>query len=190
MWTATIKSHGRQGSADSRSRPSLEEASVNADPSRRPVTRLQVLSPALFLQSLICLRVDFCAALQYTAAVSFLEAYERAIRAIVAACPAPDKFAHMCAGLGFWLAAALIWRKPLASFKPMLVVVVLECANEVADYLAKGGWFWSDTLVDAAATWTWPLVLTLALRFVPALSPSRPISHTSVAIPVSDNLPG
>lgn len=122
--------------------------------------------------------------------MSFLEAYERVIRAIVAACPAPDKFAHMCAGLGFWLAAALIWRKPLASFKPLLVVVFLECANEVVDFLAKGGWFWSDTLVDAAATWTWPLVLTLALRYVPALSSSLLVSQTSVPTHVPQAHPG
>ncbi|HWU02008.1 MAG TPA: hypothetical protein VN222_04645 [Novosphingobium sp.] len=96
--------------------------------------------------------------------MSFALQYERLVVWLVGFCPAPDKFAHMCAGLGIWLAAGLFLRRSLASVVPLLVVVAAEVANECVDRVAHGGWMWHDTLADAASTWFWPAVLFLALR--------------------------
>ncbi len=101
--------------------------------------------------------------------MEFARLYEHLIGRIVAHCPAPDKFAHTYAGLAIWLAAAVLMRRPLASARPWLVAVAAEVANECVDRVAHGSWMWRDTLGDAAATWFWPTVLLLALRYVPAL---------------------
>jgi hypothetical protein len=110
---------------------------------------------------------------QYVARVNFVEAYEHVILTIVAACPGPDKFAHMSAGLGFWLFVAVVLRKPLASWPPMAIVIALEGANEVVDRIAKGGWFWSDTLADVVVTLFWPALFFIALRLMPSLGVQR-----------------
>jgi hypothetical protein len=100
---------------------------------------------------------------------SFALRYEQLITWIVSACPAPDKFAHTYAGLGLWLGAAILLRRPLRSPLPLAIVIVLEVANECVDRVAHGGWMWHDTLGDAGATWFWPIVLTAALRRVVVL---------------------
>ena len=99
--------------------------------------------------------------------------YEAVISWIVGLCPQPDKFAHTYAGLAIWLGAALVFRRPLHSWVPLGVVVLAEVANECVDRVAHGGWFWPDTLGDAAATWFWPLVIGLTLRFNPTLRRAR-----------------
>jgi hypothetical protein len=95
--------------------------------------------------------------------------YEHLINQIVSFCPAPDKFAHMTAGLLFWLLAAVVLRKPLYSRGPVAVVVLLEVANEYVDYLANHSWRWPDTLGDAAATWFWPFLLSFCMARMPRL---------------------
>ncbi|MBW4329679.1 hypothetical protein KY084_02165 [Stakelama sp. CBK3Z-3] len=105
--------------------------------------------------------------------MTFPQRYEQAIIWIVSLCPAPDKFAHTYAGLLLWLIAALVMRKPLRSPWPLLVVFVLEGANEGMDRISHGSWQWHDTLRDMAATWFWPVVLTAALRWIPFLTQSR-----------------
>lgn len=110
--------------------------------------------------------------------MSFPMAYERAIGAIVAHCPQPDKFAHMFAGLCLWLVAALVLRQRLASRWPISVVLLAEVANECVDYWANHSWRWPDTLGDAAATWFWPLTLSLAITACPWLGAERKISRS------------
>lgn len=118
--------------------------------------------------------------MQYVARVNFVEAYEHVILSIVAACPGPDKFAHMSAGLGIWLLAAVVLRKPLASWPPVAIVIALECANEVVDRIAKGGWFWSDTLADVVITLIWPALFFIALRSMPSLVAQRTSAARSI----------
>ena len=101
--------------------------------------------------------------------MEFALCYERIIGWIVSRCPAPDKFAHTYAGLAVWLTAGLIFRRPLRSALPLVVVIGVEIANECIDRVAHGSWMWRDTLGDAAATWFWPIVLTAALRWREAL---------------------
>lgn len=103
-----------------------------------------------------------------------IQRYEQAIGWIVSHCPAPDKFAHTYAGLGIWLMAALLSRKPLHSLWTLMPVVAFELANEAIDRLAHGSWRMSDTLRDVAATWFWPFVLCACLRLFPSLSGRRP----------------
>lgn len=93
-----------------------------------------------------------------------------------------DKFLHMQAGLVLWLLAALILRQHLAARGPVIVIVVLEAANEVANRLYHGDWRWRDTIADAAATWAWPIIIAATLILVPKLRPpqradSRAIDH-------------
>lgn len=78
--------------------------------------------------------------------------------------PGPDKFDHTYLGLVIWLGAAMLLRRPLRSFAPILVVVGLELANEAMDRLTVGRWIWPDTLGDVAATLWWPLCLCFLLR--------------------------
>ena len=91
---------------------------------------------------------------------------------IVAKCPGPDKFAHACAGLTIWMLAAVVFGKPLASRWPLAAVVAAELGNEFLDRFAHGSWMWHDTLTDMAATWFWPVVLSIALTILPHLSGS------------------
>lgn len=90
--------------------------------------------------------------------------YEHVISLIVSYCPAPDKFAHTYAGLTIWLLTAACLRTSLRSLVPLAAVIAAEVANEIVDRVAHGSWMWHDTLGDAAATWFWPIVLTVALR--------------------------
>jgi hypothetical protein len=99
--------------------------------------------------------------------------YEHVIEHIVSFCPAPDKFAHVFAGMTIWLGAGVLLRKPLSTLLPLCIVVALEVGNEIVDYYAHGGWQWHDTLGDAAATWFWPIVLFTALNACPWLGRRR-----------------
>jgi hypothetical protein len=75
-----------------------------------------------------------------------------------------DKVLHMQVGLAVFLAASLLLRRPLRSWTPFLIVCGLEAANELMDRLFWGAWRWSDTLLDAATTIFWPLVIVLVLK--------------------------
>ncbi len=97
--------------------------------------------------------------------MQFALAYENVIGRIVAICPAPDKFAHTYAGLAIWLGTAILLRSGRRSITPLAVVVAAEIANECIDRVAHGSWMWRDTLGDMAATWFWPVLFTLALRY-------------------------
>jgi hypothetical protein len=96
--------------------------------------------------------------------------YEMIIKLIGHSLPSRDKFAHTYAGLLIWLLAGVILRKPLSSRQPLMIVAVLEVANEIVDRIAHGVWQWPDTFGDAAATWFWPVVIAAMLRYVPWLS--------------------
>ncbi len=119
------------------------------------------------------LAMDRHGALHYRLAMSFITTYERGIDALVGLCPGPDKFAHVSAGLAFWVLGAILMRRPLHSAGPLAVIVILEMANEYVDYLAYGSWRWPDTIGDAIATWFWPFAITLAMRSFPKLRAGR-----------------
>lgn len=110
----------------------------------------------------------FCAG-QHMRAMEFAKRYTALIDRIVALCPAPDKFAHMCAGLAIWLLVAIAFRRKLSTFAPLIAVVLFEGANEYLDYLGRGGVHWRDTAEDVIATLFWPLVIMLAMRMRPAI---------------------
>jgi len=59
--------------------------------------------------------------------------------------------------------ARLISRRAYGSFVPFLYVVLAEGANELLDYIAYG-WRPTDTYLDIANTFFWPLVISLADR--------------------------
>ncbi len=72
-----------------------------------------------------------------------------------------DKFVHVQVGLIIWLIGAAITGRRLGSFAPLGVVLLAEIGNEILDRFYAGNWNWPDTTGDAAATWAWPIVLTL-----------------------------
>ena len=80
-----------------------------------------------------------------------------------------DRAAHLHAGLAIWLIAALILRAPLRSFRPLIVVMAAEAANECIDRVAHGSWRWPDTTGDIISTLFWPIVIMLLLRLAPRL---------------------
>lgn len=91
-------------------------------------------------------------------------AYHAEVERIVTGSGLGDKFFHTNVGLLIWVGAALILRCPLRSPVPLAVVILAEVVNEVLDWIAVGAWRWSDTFMDAAATWFWPATLTLLLH--------------------------
>lgn len=95
--------------------------------------------------------------------MSFVIAYHQLIEQILAWSGQSDKFVHMQAGLILWLGAAILFRRRLCDGRPLIVLVVLEVANEIVDRLYLGFWNWPDAIGDAAATWTWPTILVAAL---------------------------
>lgn len=96
--------------------------------------------------------------------------YHHFIEWITAFAPAQsDKFMHTYVGLGLWLGAAIVLRRPLASRRPLQAMVAAELANELLDWLYGHGWTLKDTLGDLAATWFWPFLLASALWSMPWL---------------------
>lgn len=75
-----------------------------------------------------------------------------------------DTLLHVHAGMVVLLAARLVTRRPLSSPVPLLVVIVVEVANEVLDRIHYGSWRWPDTTVDFVNTVFWPAVLFIGLR--------------------------
>lgn len=74
---------------------------------------------------------------------------------------------HIHGGLLILLLARLVTRKPLGSFIPFGVVLVLELLNEVIDRANFGSWRWDDTISDVVNTLFWPFVLSLGIRLRP-----------------------
>jgi hypothetical protein len=106
--------------------------------------------------------------------LTFARHYESVMSLIVSHCGGSDKFAHTYIGLSLWFAGALLARKSRFRFEgALLLVIVIELANECVDRVAHGSWMWPDTLGDMAATWFWPTVLTVSRRWFPGfLSPT------------------
>ena len=83
---------------------------------------------------------------------------------------------HVIAGVLLQLLAALITRRPLSSWKPWLVVLVLLLFNEAVDLWAER---WpivamqlGEGVKDIILTLFLPTILLLAFRLSPALSRS------------------
>lgn len=80
-----------------------------------------------------------------------------------------DKIVHTYVGLAIWLGAAVLFRRPLSSRLPLLMVIAAEGLNELYDLFFRAMWSWKDTRGDMIATWFWPVVLFAALRWLPWL---------------------
>jgi hypothetical protein len=86
---------------------------------------------------------------------------------LVALLPGPDKFAHLIAGLTIWLFASLLFRRPLASSRPLASVLLVELMLELVELIVGRQTGWSEFLGDVVATMMWPTVLSIALRRSP-----------------------
>lgn len=93
-----------------------------------------------------------------------LDIYERWVGYWVDHAGAPDKFVHTYVGVIIWLLTALVLRKPLRHWLPLLAVFAAEAGNETIDRITHGSWQWHDTLRDYLATIAIPVVLSLALN--------------------------
>ena len=84
---------------------------------------------------------------------------------------------HVTLGLALTVLIGRLLRKPLGSFLPLLIVLVLELANELSDFLRYhlANWPWTprETLIDIAITMLPPLALVLAARMATQLRASR-----------------
>lgn len=76
-----------------------------------------------------------------------------------------DTLIHVNVGLGIWLLAALIARRPFRDPWLLLPVVIAEGGNEICDYIIHEGWSVADTLHDIFWTLLWP-VLIFTVSFV------------------------
>jgi hypothetical protein len=86
-----------------------------------------------------------------------------------------DKLVHLNVGLLLWVVAALVLRRPLRSFAPLLSVTLIQITNEVIDYSVRAGWTWQDSVLDTLATLGWPCLLWLVLAIAAKGSPpARP----------------
>lgn len=75
-----------------------------------------------------------------------------------------DKLLHVHAGMAIFLISAALLKCPLSDPAPLLIVLVVEIANEVRDRLLNGSWRWRDTLGDVASTLFWPLCIFALMR--------------------------
>ena len=75
---------------------------------------------------------------------------------------------HVHVGMAVFLLGAVLLRRPVGTWTPLLIVVVLELLNEAVDFARyqMSGWPWrpGPTIADLVATWLWPIVLTLVFR--------------------------
>lgn len=81
---------------------------------------------------------------------------------------------HIVAGTCAWLALAIILRRPLTAWLPIVGVLVLAVINEVVDLWVE---IWPEPALqageagkDVLATLFVPVLLVLAFRLVPALT--------------------
>lgn len=80
---------------------------------------------------------------------------------------------HIHVGLAIFFAATVFLRRRPGSLLPLLIVLTLETANELADFLRYqvSGWPWgpSGTIEDVIDTMLWPTVITVLIRLMPGL---------------------
>jgi len=80
-----------------------------------------------------------------------------------------DKFVHVQVGLAIWVVGALVMRRPLHALPPLLLCIAAELGNEFMDWRYAHSLRLPDTLGDMLATWFWPVVLFLLLRYYPKI---------------------
>jgi hypothetical protein len=97
------------------------------------------------------------------AALEVCQQYKLLTDRVVELAGGADKLVHLNVGLILWVAAALILRRPLRSFIPLLFVILIQIGNEIIDYAVRQSWTLEDMLLDTLATIGWPMLLWAAL---------------------------
>jgi hypothetical protein len=92
------------------------------------------------------------------------EAYSNAKSALGNALGLSDDLLHVHMGLAIFVAAALLTRRRMRSWVPLVVVALAALANEIIDYLGPDPWSDGLSALDLANTLIWPLVLFLLAR--------------------------
>ena len=76
---------------------------------------------------------------------------------------------HLILGLGLTLGIGRVLRRPLGSWLPVSIVLMLELFNEISDfaryYVSHWPWTPTETLIDIAITIAPPLAIVLAARW-------------------------
>jgi hypothetical protein len=99
-----------------------------------------------------------------------LKTYHDVLEVIVDLGPKhPDKFIHTYVGMAIWLGSAIVLRRRLSAWVPMLILVGMEGFNEILDYIGEKEWSLHGTLTDLLATFLWPVCFFIALRLFPWL---------------------
>ena len=80
---------------------------------------------------------------------------------------------HILAGVLIWLAAGLLVKRPLSSWRPWLCVLALILWNETVDLTLEvwpdAGWQYGESLKDLLLTMSVPTLLMVATRLRPDL---------------------
>lgn len=84
---------------------------------------------------------------------------------------------HVIAGTGVWLALALVLRRPVTAWLPLLGTIAVVLVNEVVDVWVEiwpqPGMQAGEAAKDVLTTVALPLVLLVAFRALPQLTASR-----------------
>jgi len=96
---------------------------------------------------------------------SLLEFYRPLSTQIGMETGASDSLLHVHGGLFILFLARIVTRRSLATWTPLLCVIAVAAAKEIADRIAHGAWRFPDSAFDFLNTIFWPLVLMLGLRW-------------------------
>ena len=99
-----------------------------------------------------------------TELLRYAASYSHAKSALGHALGLSDDLLHVHLGLVIFVVAALLTRRRMRSWIPLLTVAVVAVANEVIDYFGPDPWNDGLSALDLANTLVWPVVLFLLAR--------------------------
>lgn len=100
-----------------------------------------------------------------------MEAYALLKAAIASDTGLTGTMLHIHGGMLIFLLARVLSGKPLGSFFPFTIVLILEIVNEVIDYMnhdmSHSDWHWAGAQLDFVSTLFWPFVLSFGVLLRP-----------------------
>lgn len=97
--------------------------------------------------------------------MDIVDAYHALIVRLLSLSGESDTVLHIHAGLAIYFGTQLLMRDRRSSLPALVMVALIELANEVMDRLSSGSWNWPDTLHDIFSTLFWPVTIYLVHRY-------------------------